>query len=627
MNKKSKYVEEIKHLADLKQQKDKYKKVSVYDTIAFSKYGRNKNKNEQFVQKRKFNFISFTKSFLCILFVVLVFASVYVVLNNQSDRAIFRAVSNINNDDYSDKQMTIKNSIDIIEKAEKDHKILSVDNLNAAYLYNRVFDEDTLNNLADTDAIIPVTYPTESIDDIQIDPYSQMESVAGKTFTKLMNKYSVFENDLLAITDQRPEDIVKSYGLSSDKILAKYNPEAESQIKGLEYTYKIPHFSNINIEYYNGDGKKLEEFNNIKDIMSMASVFTYYHNPYDHNTFLNYCYSLFNNSLSFKPDMSDVYYCSGCMHYDENLLGPMEHSDLSIDKLKQNLNEQLVHSIDIKRTGKIVRTDTNRIKINNENYNEYLEKIVNGYDPIERFNYCPGHIDLNIKVTTLSLFEARGLISQDMEYGNNQDFFNADWNGWDIEKINYARNLSNIDWDEEYGIGISYINYIKPLTQEEINYYLDKLDDNISDERFKLIETALKAVGRIPYYYGGKPVRKGFVNNNFGSKVRADYKGRILKGLDCSGFITWAYWTAFDKKLVESEGTNQLALEGTKIRRYELKPGDIIVRPGYDSHVMMFYEWVEDGKMRVIHENGSVNNVSVGTFEAYYPYYRRLIDD
>lgn len=42
---------------------------------------------------------------------------------------------------------------------------------------------------------------------------------------------------------------------------------------------------------------------------------------------------------------------------------------------------------------------------------------------------------------------------------------------------------------------------------------------------------------------------------------------------------------------------------------------------------MMFLEWAENGKMRVIHENGSVDNVSLGTFEAYYPNYRRILKD
>ena len=60
----------------------------------------------------------------------------------------------------------------------------------------------------------------------------------------------------------------------------------------------------------------------------------------------------------------------------------------------------------------------------------------------------------------------------------------------------------------------------------------------------------------------------------------------------------------------------------------EIKPGDIIVRTGADSHVIMFLEWTEDGQIRCIHESGgSVNNVSVSVRSANWPYYRRLVSD
>ena len=79
------------------------------------------------------------------------------------------------------------------------------------------------------------------------------------------------------------------------------------------------------------------------------------------------------------------------------------------------------------------------------------------------------------------------------------------------------------------------------------------------------------------------------------------------------------------KNIIRSEGTAKLSTEGTKITREDLLPGDNLVRPGYDSHVMMFLEWYDDNKIKVIHENGAVNNISIGTYDAYYPYYRRII--
>lgn len=55
------------------------------------------------------------------------------------------------------------------------------------------------------------------------------------------------------------------------------------------------------------------------------------------------------------------------------------------------------------------------------------------------------------------------------------------------------------------------------------------------------------------------------------------------------------------------------------------QPGDILIRTGADSHVVMFLGWTSDGRIRCVHEtSGSINNVTVGTRNAGWPYYRRL---
>lgn len=70
-----------------------------------------------------------------------------------------------------------------------------------------------------------------------------------------------------------------------------------------------------------------------------------------------------------------------------------------------------------------------------------------------------------------------------------------------------------------------------------------------------------------------------------------------------------------------------LAALGKRISREELQPGDILIRTGADSHVVMFLGWTSDGRIRCVHEtSGSINNVTVGTRNAGWPYYRRLID-
>ena len=69
------------------------------------------------------------------------------------------------------------------------------------------------------------------------------------------------------------------------------------------------------------------------------------------------------------------------------------------------------------------------------------------------------------------------------------------------------------------------------------------LPADLSDTRRELIRYALSSVGKIPYHWGGKASRPDYNGNNFGTLVPADTEGRILKGLDCSGWINWVYWS------------------------------------------------------------------------------------
>lgn len=166
-----------------------------------------------------------------------------------------------------------------------------------------------------------------------------------------------------------------------------------------------------------------------------------------------------------------------------------------------------------------------------------------------------------------------------------------------------------------------------PLTPSEIDSYMADLPSDLSVTRRELIRYALSSVGKIPYHWGGKASRPDYNGNNFGTLVPADTEGRILKGLDCSGWINWVYWSVTGSRL-PYESTSGLALCGTKIGRNELQPGDIVIRTGEDAHVIMFLGWTEDGRIRCIHESSAgVNNVTVSVRDANWPYYIRILNE
>ena len=267
---------------------------------------------------------------------------------------------------------------------------------------------------------------------------------------------------------------------------------------------------------------------------------------------------------------------------------------------------------------------------------EETRQSTNTETDVKSKNYCPGHVDLYVKVTIYGFEDAKGLrtvaLSAD-DQDENEATKSLDaalarngWNGWTEEQMGYVQKLISQDWFKTYGLSISTINPKQPLTEEEISKYLSSLPEDISDERKAVIQFALSSVGKIPYYWGGKANAVSYEKNGFGRVIEADYKGRVLRGLDCSGWVQWVYWSAIGNRLNGASSTATLIGEGQKIKRSELQPGDIVVRVGADSHVVMFLQWAGNGNMIVIHENSGANNVSVSEVTANYPYYRKLID-
>ena len=736
------------------------------------------------------------------------------------------------------------------------------------------------------------------------DTSDTIHSYAGEVYQKLMTA----DNEYLAkIYDEAgvsPLNLAQRLGVSSSRVMGKYNPNAGGQDPKDASTWYIPNFKNVNVSFYNADGEQVNEYSNVKDIMAMASVYCYAHDYLDVDTFEKYCEELYSKSRKYMISIGQVYYDSGCINRtakeeandakkveealaalklklqaatnrSEGLLtldaqsagsaaisqenqqvlnltgdsstttaemknyetqtdadgnaggkGIIFHSDTSgsesvtesaaasteaenqapaqtaaptqaqtqatvaqtqassdnsgmlvlgamrpVKKMVQAAQETLasldgVHygtpgsygtareyaeaqknaraatsltssmlvfgdsdtaasavpetaavSTEASETQAVVSATTSptstegtlyetdesgqkkkqyagyeagkgidevnkqattaaaasssaggdvqsttaladsqqivlgtftgeQLKNMDENTLRQLvqqslaaeetKQSTNTETDVKSKNYCPGHVDLYVKVTIYGFEDAKGLrtvaLSAD-DQDENEATKSLDaalarngWNGWTEEQIGYVQKLISQDWFKTYGLSISTINPKQPLTEEEISKYLSSLPDDLSDERKAVIKFALSSVGKIPYYYGGKASAASYEKNGFGRVVEADYKGRVLRGLDCSGWVQWVYWSAIGDRLNGASSTATLIGEGQKIKRSELQPGDIIVRVGADSHVVMFLQWAGNGNMIVIHENSGANNVSVSEVTANYPYYRKLID-
>ncbi len=594
-----------------------------------------------------------------------------------------------------------------------------------------------------------------------------IDSYAGEVFQELMVLDLDWLSDLYELSDVSPSTMASRLGKGTKAVMGGYNPRDKAHRANNPSSWVIHDWKKIHVNFINGDGKAIDGFSNVKDILSMASVYTYFSDMMDVDTFSEYSRQLWKNSHSYSLSMGDLYYCSGCLNKtEEELVREAEEEEFAAEAMSFGMNGQAgrtsgqnslpsgeiweggvsgvqgsaargltessaagttaaqadssmtqaesvpaettaAQASSIEQTESVsaessvsgsfvsgnsafgnlsggIPTDSsvsgnsasgnifgnaspsdlqNPTGTNAEAANTAAESANQKTGKKTQYD-CPGHVDLYIRVKVLGLEDKKGLFSiskaaekktlekkaanrkaeeteskaaektaKNKEKDNTEkkaaDNKTGDkaWDGWNTQNIASVKKISGQDWFEDFGLSISSISLSEPLTNQEIDEYMNRLPADTSVTRRNIIHFALSSVGRVPYYWGGKPAASGYEGNHFGALIPADPKGRLLRGLDCSGWINWVYWSATGKRLA-GESTSSLCLCGKQVSLSELKPGDIIVRTGANAHVVMFLGWTADGQMNVIHEtSGSINNVMVATIGAPpWPYYRKLVE-
>lgn len=619
-----------------------------------------------------------------------------------------------------------------------------------------------------------------------------IDSYAGEVFQELMVLDLDWLSDLYELSDISPSTMAARLGKGSKAVMGGYNPRDKTHRANNPSSWVIHDWKKIHVDFIDGDGRPIDAFSNVKDILSMASVYTYFTDMMDVDTFSSYSRQLWENSHSYSLSMGDLYYCSGCLNKtEEELVREAEEEEFAAEQMPflptagireggvsgvvqsralpsagsisspeggaetsagtleaaesetasaesgaasleseasslalptesgaapaESAGETAAQAASILEESSVASGEApggSAVSAENPSLNSSVQEsfsrenstvnentgnassvfgnsdsginaasaadgssvsgnsapgtmagntaagssvsgnsapgtalgtIWGNASPSDLQNPsgnrageqealqgkagkktqydCPGHIDLYIRVKVLGLKDKKGLFSISKAAEKKK------WDGWNTKNIASVNKISGQDWFEDYGLSISSITLSVPLTNQEIDDYMNRLPADTSVTRRNVIHFALSSVGRVPYYWGGKPSAPGYEGNDFGALTPADAKGRLLRGLDCSGWINWVYWSATGKRLA-GESTSSLCLCGKQVDRSELKPGDIIVRTGAGAHVVMFLGWNADGRMNIIHEtSGSINNVSVATISAPpWPYYRKLVE-
>ena len=243
--------------------------------------------------------------------------------------------------------------------------------------------------------------------------------------------------------------------------------------------------------------------------------------------------------------------------------------------------------------------------------------------PADGSRTCPGHVDCTVLAVVKGTAEADSLF----QAADTLEAVKASgWTGWNADTRNMAGALLAQDWSQEYGLYTVDYPVKGLLNSQEIELYMSLVPEDASRQRKDFVRYALTSVGKIPYYWGGKPSAPGYTGNGFGSLTVPDEDGRLLKGLDCSGWINWVYWSVTGKGL-GAQSTGTLLGCGSPVARDELLPGDICIRFNPMAHVVIFLGWTAEGNMLCIQETtGNSNNVEVGTVTSNWESYRRILE-
>lgn len=489
-------------------------------------------------------------------------------------------------------------------------------------------------------------------------------SIGEQFYKEMMQVESSYLARISEEAGETPEKVAKTLGVKRSRIMGKYNPSVQNASENRAAAYPVPYFKNIHYRFLNGDGQEITDSSNVKDILAMASVYSYKHNYLDAAHFQEICKELFEKSHSYHLSIGPVYYDEGCMDFqtgedlhEEDAVHPetvgseaeqnASSPESSVAAQKNSPEETKVASVETEKNvvpSEVDNKETSMLSASNLAESGTEEQPVlkekktetsgqeekNDKKKKTKKSYCPGHVDLTITVQVKKFDDQNGLREiplSSLEKDQEQDRSPfSRWKGWNAECIAAVNQLAEKDWFNAYGLSLSTVETKTPITEEEISHYMSLLPANLSEERKNVIHFALTTVGKVPYYYGGKARKQGLTGNGFGKTIaERDYKGRNRKGLDCSGFAQWVYWTGAENPLDFASSTQELIAKGRKIKRSELEPGDLVIQPGGESHVVLFLTWTKEGKMLAIHENATAENVSVDEVYANYPYYRSIL--
>ena len=145
----------------------------------------------------------------------------------------------------------------------------------------------------------------------------------------------------------------------------------------------------------------------------------------------------------------------------------------------------------------------------------------------------------------------------------------------------------------------------------------ERLPEDLSMERRMVGTYALALVNRVDYFWGGKSLVLGW-DDRWGEMMEVTAEGDDTTGterpygLDCSGFVDWAFYNASGGSYIPGQGGGAAAQHGqcADIPWEEVQPGDLVFYPE-DDHVGIAAGRDGQGRLLVVHCAAGVGGVTL----------------
>ena len=145
----------------------------------------------------------------------------------------------------------------------------------------------------------------------------------------------------------------------------------------------------------------------------------------------------------------------------------------------------------------------------------------------------------------------------------------------------------------------------------------ERLPDDLSMERRMVVTYALALVDKVDYFWGGKSLVVGW-DDRWGELTEVTAEGSDSTGteqpygLDCSGFVDWAFYNASGGEYVIGQGGGAMEQHANcvDIEWDEVQPGDLLFYPE-DEHVGIAAgrDWL--GRLLVVHCASGTGSVAI----------------